>query len=305
MKYFLLSFLFASSIFANVNNAFKAFYFNEKISFNHCGKNIQHFLKYLEEKNVTYNSGYVVSLHEPMGSLHHFDARWGKVEKYKNGIEYSRSNWYFHVFLVIDGVAYDFSQAGVRTQPLKDYLITSYLPKFETRPIFMSGELTKEKMLNTHFSLKLKIYNTEDYKNKLGPVKYEGSLIEMFLKLDNPEQINSDVNYDKANVNQDGSVTVLNPSLNTENGIIPFLTYADKICHVLGFAGSFTNKFEYKITDNLDALHVYSSIKSDLTNPKLKIKYSYKIKKTNSAVKRDLFHIATKVTCGNLNNFFN
>ena len=164
----------------DITTAFEEFYNSSVISSNHCGKNTQAFLNYLDEEEVEYKTGYVVSIHEPFASLNHFDARWGSKEFYQNGEMYFRSNWYFHVFAVIDGVAYDFSQAGMKAQVLKDYLSDSYLPKSKTENIFFQGVMTKEKTLKGFVNLEMNIYETESYKTNLGPAKHQGVFIELF-----------------------------------------------------------------------------------------------------------------------------
>lgn len=173
----LISFnLFASDI----TSAYKEFYNSSVISSNHCGLNTQAFLQYLDEKEVKYDKAFVVSIHEPFAALNHFDARWGSKEFYQNGNMYFRSNWYFHVFAVIDGKAYDFSQAGMKSQPLKEYLELSYLPKSKTENIFFQGVLTRETQLKRYINLEMNIYEAETYKLNLGPAKHQGVFIELF-----------------------------------------------------------------------------------------------------------------------------
>ena len=82
----------------------------------------------------------MVSIHEDMGLLNHFEGRWGRRDTYENGISYNRSNWYFHVFAVIDGKAYDFSHESDQAIDFDQYLISSYLPKYKTDNIFLLGE---------------------------------------------------------------------------------------------------------------------------------------------------------------------
>lgn len=164
----------------DITTAYQEFYNSSVISSNHCGKNIQAFLNYLDEEDVQYNKAYVVSIHEPFAALNHFDARWGSKEFYQNGDMYFRSNWYFHVFAVIDGKAYDFSQAGMKAQELKNYLNLSYLPKSKTENIFFQGVMTKEKTLKGFVNLEMNIYEPESYKTNLGPAKYQGVFIELF-----------------------------------------------------------------------------------------------------------------------------
>jgi hypothetical protein len=183
MKRLLLGFLFLISfnIYAqNIETAYKDFYNSDVIDSNHCGRNIQEFLKYLDENQVGYKSGYVVSIHEPYAFLNHFDARWGSKEFYENGELYFRSNWYFHVFAVIDGRAYDFSQAGMKSLLLKDYLNLSYLPKSKTGNIFFQGRMTKESTLKKFINLEMNIYDPQSYRTTLGPARHQGVFIELF-----------------------------------------------------------------------------------------------------------------------------
>jgi hypothetical protein len=183
MKKILLSalVLISFNIYAGtIDTAYEEFYNSDVISSNHCGRNIQSFLKYLDEEKVEYKSAYVVSIHEPFAALNHFDARWGSKESYENGEFYFRSNWYFHVFAVIDGRAYDFSQAGMKSLLLKDYLNLSYLPKSKTENIFFQGKMTKEKTLSKFINLEMNIYESETYKTNLGPAKHQGVFIELF-----------------------------------------------------------------------------------------------------------------------------
>jgi len=165
---------------ASLETAYKDFYNSSVISSNHCGQNIQAFLKYLDERDVSYKSAYVVSVHEPYALLNHFDSRWGSKEFYKSGELYYRSNWYFHVFAVIDGKAYDFSQAGMKSLELKEYLHLSYLPKSKTENIFFQGVITKESALKSFINREMNIYEAKAYKTNLGPAKYQGVFIELF-----------------------------------------------------------------------------------------------------------------------------
>ena len=163
-----------------VTEAFEDFYNDQSIDSNHCGRNIQFFLRYLESSSIDFQNAYVVSVHEPSAFLNHFDARWGKKDKYKNGKPYFHDNWYFHVFAVIDGIAYDFSQRGMKAMPLKKYLRKSYLPESKTRNIYFQGVLTQEKLLRSYLNLEINIYSAKNYKKNLGPVMYQGVFIELF-----------------------------------------------------------------------------------------------------------------------------
>lgn len=301
MKYLvLILLLFLNVVYANsVNEAFRTFYESKMIDYNHCGLNIQNFLKFLKENNVQYREGYVVSVHDDFANLNHFDARWSNSQSYENGKVYFRKNWYFHVFVVIDGIAYDFSQKDAKTQDLDTYLMSSYVPRGKIK----NSSIDKEYVLNLMFNQTLKIYSLVDYRENLGPIKYEGSFIEMFKRFNNPKVINENSSYETVIENFNGSVTILNPKLKTNRGELPFLTYSKEICQTLGFAGAFNDKTHYNITDGLDALKMSTQIKSNIRNPQLNVSYSYEIKKTQQRFKRDLFHIASQVTCGNLSNF--
>lgn len=166
---------------ATVTQAFKQFYNDPSIDPIKCGVNIQHFLRYLNQKHIPYSEGYVVSVHEPFAYLNHFDARWGRSESYpSNGQAYKRDNWYFHVFVVIDGIAYDFSQAGSKTLSVQDYLNLAYLPKYPTKNVFLQGVLTEQSELKKYSKMQMKLYDLDDYRESFGPARYEGKFIELF-----------------------------------------------------------------------------------------------------------------------------
>jgi hypothetical protein len=177
----ILTLLISNAVFAkSVQSAFVEFYDSPEINSRLCGVNTQKFLQYLEDENVSYDKAFVVSIHEDFAALNHFDARWGSKHKYTNGEVFSRSNWYFHVFAVIDGLAYDFSQQGKKTQPLQQYLELAYYPKSETEYIFFLGKFTQEKAQKKYQNIKMKVYNAQDYKLNLGPVRHEGVFNELF-----------------------------------------------------------------------------------------------------------------------------
>lgn len=159
---------------------FKDFYNSTAIDSNKCGLNIQRFLKHLSRKGYELNDGYVVSLHEDTGYLNHFNARWGSKESYTNGTNYKRQNWYFHVFAVLEGRAYDFSQASQDSYSLREYLERSYLPRYETQNIFLLGKVDRKIMLQKYLNFKFRLYRLRDYKNNLGPILYEGDFFELF-----------------------------------------------------------------------------------------------------------------------------
>jgi hypothetical protein len=179
--FLVLTLLISNAVFAkSVQDAFIEFYDSSEINSRLCGVNTQKFLQYLKDENITYDHAYVVSVHEGVGALNHFDARWGSTHRYTNGDTFSRSNWYFHVFAVIDGVAYDFSQKGKKTLTLRRYLKLAYYPKSETQPIFFLGKFTVAKAQKRYQNMEMKVYNAQEYRRKLGPVRHEGVFNELF-----------------------------------------------------------------------------------------------------------------------------
>ena len=166
-----------------IDKEFTNFYNSEKLVSNKCGLNIKHFLSYLKDQGIDLTGGYIVSIHEDYGMLNHFMGRWGRKETYENGVTYNRSNWYFHVFAVINNMAYDFSHENNYALPLKDYLTQSYLPKFTTNSIFLMGKLDREKTLKSFLNVKMKVYPLKDYEEKMGPSIYEGHFHELFTSI--------------------------------------------------------------------------------------------------------------------------
>ena len=176
-----IAFLITSSAFAKtVQDAFIEFYDSSEINSRLCGVNTQKFIQYLKDENISYDKAFVVSLHEDVGALNHFDARWGSKHRYVSGEVFLRSNWYFHVFVVIDGIAYDFSQQGKKTQSLQRYLETAYYPKSITESIFFLGRFTKDKARVKYQNIKMQVFNAEEYRVKLGPARHIGVFNELF-----------------------------------------------------------------------------------------------------------------------------
>ena len=106
-------------------------------------------------------------VHEDMGLLNHFKGRWGRRDSYENGITYNRSNWYFHVFAVIDGkVPMTLVTKCDQAIDLFEYLTTSYLPKYKTSNIFMLGKVDKEDILKRFLNIRMKIYPLDDYEKR-------------------------------------------------------------------------------------------------------------------------------------------
>ncbi len=177
---YLLMITFFASANTRIDQEFTRFYQSDRLAFNKCGMNIKYFLSHLKNKNIDLTGGYVVSIHEGMGLLNHFEGRWGRPDTYENGVSYSRSNWYFHVFAVIDGMAYDFSHESNQAMPLAEYLKRSYIPKYRTNTIFIAGKLDQKKVLEKFLEVKMKIYPLDTYENKMGPSVYEGKFYELF-----------------------------------------------------------------------------------------------------------------------------
>ena len=183
MRNTFLFFCFLFSISAQavtVGQSFQDFYYNFELSPNKCGVNIQKFLVHLNQRNVKFNKGFVVSIHEDFAELNHFDARWGPVETYTNGVPYRRNNWYFHVFAVIDSIVYDFSQTGPKAQPLAEYLQTAYIPSFETNSIGMMGILTPATEMKRYINLKMSLYDIDEFRKPGARPQYQGVFIELF-----------------------------------------------------------------------------------------------------------------------------
>lgn len=163
-----------------VPEAFARFYNSSLINSRMCGMNTHYFLKYLRRNNISYKKGFVVAVYEDFAQLNHFDGRWGSKEVYSNGDIYYRSNWYFHVFAIIDGMAYDFSQAGPKVMPFRQYLRKAYIPKTATENIFFQGVLTPKTELKKYQNLKMTIHNAYEYGIKVSEPIYEGKFIELF-----------------------------------------------------------------------------------------------------------------------------
>lgn len=310
--FFVISFLLSSSLFAvTTQEAFREFYDYEKIDFNHCGVNTQLFIKYLKEQKVNYRDGYVVSVHEPIGRLNHFDSRWGRLSRYENGEEYFRSNWYFHVFAVIDGIAYDFSQAGGKTQPLNEYLTTSYIPKYKTENIFFLGQFDRNKALKNYLNTEMRIYKLDDYEQAFGPAIYNGSFVELFgaqtpavstKALDNLpiDRTFSSIKFDSK------SVTITNPQFVVNGQKVGLLAYEKKICRAYGFMGAMPNKTVLAITDNEPALNLNTSLVSDdpMDIKNVNLTLSVNMKKTSGNIKKNYYHHAQAVVCSSFNSLF-
>lgn len=168
----LLSILFHENVLFGINQAiddeYSSFYNSPEINFISCGNNISLFLKRLNKKGLlsTVSKGYVVSIHDDFAYLNHFQARWGRKEFYSDGSVYSRTNWYFHVFLVLDDYVYDFSGKEKSSLALTEYLESSYIPKSDTKNIFIQGVLTREKVLRQFLNLQMNLYKLSDFINE-------------------------------------------------------------------------------------------------------------------------------------------
>lgn len=180
---YLVSLTFLASANTRIDQEFTRFYQSERLASNKCGVNIKYFLSHLKSKNIDLTGGYVVSIHEDMGPLNHFEGRWGRPDTDENGVSYNRSNWYFHVFAVIDGMAYDFGHESNQAMPLAEYLKRSYIPKYRTNTIFIAGKLDQKKVLEKFLEVKMKIYPLDTYENKMGPSVYEGKFYELFTSV--------------------------------------------------------------------------------------------------------------------------
>lgn len=313
MKMFLFLITLIQFSFANeVTKAFEEFYDNDIINFRLCGQNTHNFLKYLDEKGIKYNSAHVVSMHEPaLAGVRHFDARWGKTTKYQNGESFEYSNWYFHVFAIIDGYAYDFSQGGMKAQRVKDYFETAYLPKYDTEKLLFTGVITKEKMFKEYKNMKLLIHDAKGYAKDYGPVIYEGTVLEYFNYLQgvsneySNEVLKYNVDYFDSWVNADNSVTILNPTLTQDGSTYPLIADGKNICRAFGYLGTVDSKLEYHV-DDTKTQKAFKLSSSFLNSKDRVIKTSdiyvrAKIDETMVGIPHQpLFHVATKVVCSDL-----
>lgn len=175
--------------------AFAEFYDHEKIESHLCQENVFHFLVEGLE-GVPLNRGFVVGFKAPM-LLAHFDARWGDDEVYSteeaqyiplqwsNGSAFTLSNYYHHVFLILDKHAYDFSQAGRKVQTIKSYLKKVYFPpKKASAEIFLKGLVDFNSVLANYQKneVKMIIYPIDEYKvygTSAEPI-YEGLATDLF-----------------------------------------------------------------------------------------------------------------------------
>lgn len=290
----------------SVDEAFQEFYQNKMIDSNHCGKNIHYFLKYLKEKNVSYNSGYVVSVHHDQGNLYHFDPRWGNLEHYADETPYLRANYFFHVFVVIDHIAYDFSQRNSQNQDVFKYLKKSYLPLKKTKSISFQGSMTPEKMLKNYYNTKLKIYSTKDYEKNLKGLVYEGRFIELFDFYEkNPRYSNEKTsgNYQLDYEEKESTSLGVNyyyPSVIMDGKKMKLAADATKICNAFGFLGSVPFQTLFEVTDNVSIYKVYASLKTDSKNDN-DFSISFKQTKSVGAVhNQPLLHMAKLVSCTDL-----
>ena len=296
---------------SSIKNAFKEFYDDSQISSRHCGRNIHYFLNYLKDKRINYKSGYVVSIHEDVGALNHFDARWGSKEEYAQGGSYYRSNWYFHVFAVIDGVAYDFSQRGAKTTSVKTYLEDAYLPKGTTQSIIFLGRLDKKKAYQKYKNMKVKIYDLDEYAKDYGTAIYQGAFIELFNLIDKRPSKSYGKKYSQETLDYDSyrktrhGYTIKNPMMKKEGKFYPLLADSYTICRAFGFLGSVNSQLSYEVSDKVKMLKLYSSMpKSGSRFVSSKdIKLSSSFYETDGDIpSQPLLHYATSVTCSDLNS---
>lgn len=311
---FLILFLLPLNSYSQAfDSTFKDFYNDSSISPFHCGRNILNFLQLLKKKDIPYKKGYVVSLHEPYGELNHFDARWGRQERYTNGIEYYRSNWYFHVFLVIDNKVYDFSQAGAKIQSLYEYLNTSYFPKYKTEPILMQGQIDKEKAFLNYANLEMNIYKIDDYLTDSEKSTYQGSFIELIALASGNPRYSSGTNSKNISFKtiDDGFihdpntkyVTIQNPRFLISEGEFPLKNDSRHICRSFGYFGSLRSKSKFIVTDKIKMLKLYSNIKVqnnfNFSTQDMAISFD-KATSSSMHVKNPEANISTSVTCSEL-----
>lgn len=116
---------------SKIDHHFEDFFYSKEISSRHCGENISKFMKYLGNKNLNiHDQVTIVYMESPQhawsfGDVMAVKARWGKV--HSNGIMHS--NFYFHVFAIYDGRAFDFTFEDRPTiLNVNDYLYAMYVP---------------------------------------------------------------------------------------------------------------------------------------------------------------------------------
>lgn len=285
------------------------------ISSRHCGVNTQKFLAELYKRGADFDSAYAISVHEDTGMLNHFDARWGSVERYENGEVYKRANYYFHVFAVVDGKAYDFSQAGMKTSELNEYLMDSYIPKSKTGNIFFQGRITPEEALMDARHLEMSLYEGRSYANEIGRPLYTGRFIEVFgAKVAGPGSGPKGRKVfarksESVQVNSDKSVTIKRPMLVTEDGTLPVLAgEADLACRAFGHMGSMPIGTQFEVSDGRKLLKLFTFLDAkdpmDIS-PDRDVITSYRIRESDGGLRFDKFHYATQIRCSNFANLFN
>lgn len=290
----------------SVDEAYSKFYENELIDSNHCGANIHHFLNYLEQENVFYSSGYVVSLHDDFGSLNHFDARWGDSESYEDGEAYIRDNWYFHVFVIIDGLAYDFSQRYTTDQLALDYLSTAYIPKKKTENIFFQGRLTPKEVRNSFLKVKMNIYSLDAYKLNYSGNIYQGVLEELFKYYEGSEVYLSNGFGDQFKTSFESQS--FNPIYNSWDYLYPqiekggekYFIIADtfKACRILGYPGGVPEQTVHEVSDGLTIFSAYSSL-VDMGGWEHSISLN-EMQTEGGIPNQPLLHYAQEISCTNL-----
>jgi len=111
--------------------------------------------------------------------------------------------------------------------------------------------------------------------------------------------------YDEIINLDDGSVRIINPRFVTTSGVFPIMAYTNKICQAFGYTGGNPTEVELEITDEVDALYLYTTIRSknySKIDANSEISVSYNFKKTMGSVERYHFHYAKSVVCSNLSD---
>lgn len=282
----------ASAKAMTVDQAYRSFYDNSVISSRHCGKNTHHFLKYLLRNRVSFDEAYVISVHSDYADVNHFDARWGSRESYQNGQQYRRANYYFHVFALIDGKAYDFSQADAKTQELEDYLQDSYIPKYRTQNIMMQGRLDREKVLEQYLNREMKVFDGVEFGRDIkAKAIYNGNFIEMFM-----------LNYYSSYISP---VNLRNPKINTESGYLPMKADARKICQSKGYMGAIPSGTKFSVTDGKKMAKLYVTLKTPnplRVDPSRDARVSTNVEETDGSFPYANFQYATQVICTSLSS---
>ena len=270
MDFFTIGSGFAYDLDEEYEQAFKTFYYDDSIDSRGCSQNIRNYLNFLNKSGISLEAknAFVVSIHDDFADLHHFNARWGDKDSYQNGEFFYRSNWYYHVFLVVNNRAYDFSQKDISSFPLSQYLEKSYLPKFRAKTFL--GMVDRHTQLKKFLNLRMSIYPIESYRDGKNSAYYTGPFIELFQMVGlnisaDPRERNIErlPDYKKGSFGQfkrgearnfirasldnssEGLFLYNNPTAEINGQTFPIrFKYKDDLCQALGHLGVFPRDFE-------------------------------------------------------------